>query len=65
MIAWTANKDNKRWSACFPKNNEYKIKGLGYRTTDATARDYVGIGECMERNVDDEWCQNCNTISGK
>ena len=51
-----------RWSTCNPKANEYKTSGLGYRAIDA-ATSYVGIRECMKSQIDDEWCQNCN--SGK
>ena len=64
MYIWSEHQGNdKKWSVCSPKANEYKTKGLGYRTTDIITTSYVGIRECME--VDDDWCQNCNTISGK
>ena len=61
MYVWSEiNTNNKEWSVCNLKQNKYKIKGLGYRSTDITTPTYVGIRECMEREIDDDWCQNCN-----
>ena len=63
MYSWNKARDPK-WSSCHPKDFEYKDKNFGYRTTDISSDSYVGIQECMEYTSDDEWCQDCNKISG-
>ena len=47
------------------KRDLYKERNLGYRASDIHERFYVGIRECMEHNLEDDWCGDCNTIYGK
>ena len=52
------------YSACSLKKDEYKEMNLGYKMSDPIPGSYIGIKECMEYNIDNDWCQDCNDLSG-
>ena len=56
----------KGYPQCYPKTNEYKEQNFGYKINpDKNQEWYVGNRDCMEYNLDDDWCHNCNEESGK
>ena len=65
MYSWIKFPVNVKHSTCSPKSDSYKERNLGYRASDIDERFYVGIRECMEHNLEDDWCGDCNTIYGK
>ena len=67
MYSWIKLPANVRYSTCSPKSNLYKERNLGYRASDIDEEEkfYVGIHECKEHNLSDDWCGDCNTIYGK
>ena len=68
MYSWIKFPTNKKYSRCSPKSNSYKERNLGYRalaSSDIDDKFYVGIHECKEHNLSDDWCGNCNTAYGK
>jgi hypothetical protein len=62
MYSW--QNYTKGYSLCFPKSNAYKERNFGYRIDEITPEWYVGIRDCMEYNLDDGWCGDCNEESG-
>ena len=68
MFIWFPANDIK-WSTCVMKSDEYKERKLGYKiNTDITVPEmypYLGIKECLEYDIDDDWCQDCNDESGE
>ena len=64
MYSWIKLPANVKYSACSPKSDSYK-EHLGYRASDIDENFYVGIHECKEHNLSDDWCGDCNTIYGK
>ena len=64
MYSWMNS--TKGYPQCYPKTNEYKEQNFGYKINpDKTQEWYVGNRDCMEYNLDDDWCHNCNEESGK
>ena len=51
------------------ESDEYKERKLGYKIntdiTDPEKYPYLGIKECLEYDIDDDWCQDCNDESGE
>ena len=49
--------------------DEYKKRKLGYKIntdiTDPKKYPYLGIKECLEYDINDDWCQDCNDESGE
>ena len=64
MYSWKKYQSGYPLPHCHPKTNEYKERNFGYRIDDITLEWYVGIRDCMEYNLDDDWCQDCNDESG-
>ena len=50
--------DNIYYSACIPKQEEYKDKNLGYRInsdiTEPSKYPFLGISECMEYDINND-----------
>ena len=69
MYIWFPKVDNIYYSACIPKQHEYKDKNLGYRVnseiTEPSKYPFLGIQECMDYNIHDDWCKDCNDDSGQ
>ena len=68
MLIWLPAYDIN-WSTCVMKSDEYKERKLGYKInadiTDPKIYPYLGIKECLEYDINDDWCQDCNDESGK
>ena len=49
--------------------NYTKERKLGYKIntdiTDPKKYPYLGIKECLEYDINDDWCQDCNDESGE
>ena len=65
MYSWIKFPSNDKYSGCFPKSDSYKERNLGYRASNIDENFYVGIHECKEHNLSDDWCGDCNNIYGK
>ena len=65
MFIWFQAYDIK-WSTCVMKSDEYKERKLGYKIN-TKPKEYpnLGIKECFEYDIDDDWCQDCNDESGE
>ena len=65
MFVWFGAYDVK-WSTCVMESDEYKERKLGYKiNTKPKEYPYLGIKECLEYDIDDDWCQDCNDESGE
>ena len=65
MYSWIKLPANVKYSTCSPKSDSYKEQNLGYRASNIDEKFYVGIHECKEHNLSDDWCGDCNNIYGK
>ena len=68
MVVWfnaTTSSSGIDWSACIIKSDEYKERKLGYKINTDDSDPYLGIKECFEYDINDDWCQDCNDESGK
>ena len=69
MVIWFPAIPDISWSTCITKSDEYKERKLGYKINtdimDPKTYPYLGIKECLEYDINDDWCQDCNDESGE